>query len=447
MAKNVIIAEGSTGRRMPDVSKVLTLRPTTGSDLWVPVDERLSRTKYITKNGTYYATEEELYAFSKVTVNVPGGVQGVTTPTVTVDLSNTSPDAIPDINPYTGLQNDVNISVEQPDTLTSPTAMPQMNGIPGSTISGIDPDTGISYTVGVNPDGTISKSENPNAIHITKTPDKMDYSDGETIDYTGIQVMLYKSYNEGPDGANSVLFRDDRYGDSIIPFDELIFPNSTASIVSGDVSIVTSEIKTSGTIRIESISENSILGLARLLVNADPLHTFAQNSAYNAFWQQVNSLNSSYGGCAAVGHRLVAGASGNGFRTSEFMAIFVFEGVKAGDTIQLGTQPSGTVHGCNIQCRGDGIPGSVHTPFGNRLPSEVPNIYSGTTKDYEQDHFFYEYDYLASNINARFLYANDVPVNWESPYDGRILSDTFKLSISDQQSSNDGYSGSGGGSF
>lgn len=155
MSKNVIIAEGSTGRRMPDVSKVLTLRPTTGSDLWVPVDERLSRTKYITKNGTFYATDEELYAFSKVTVNVPGGVQGVTTPTVTVGISNTSPDAIPDMNPHTGQQNDIEVTVEQIDTLTSPSAISQSVGTAGSSIAGIDPATGEYSVVEVSTNGNI----------------------------------------------------------------------------------------------------------------------------------------------------------------------------------------------------------------------------------------------------------------------------------------------------
>lgn len=144
---------------MPDVENVVTKRPTTGTDTWVPVDERLSRAKYITKNGTYYATEEEIYAFSKVTVNIPGGVQGVTTPTVTVGLSNTSPDAIPDINPYTGLQNDVSISVEQLDTLTSPTAIPQASGVSGSSIMGVDPDTGAMTVVSVSSNGTIQKQQ------------------------------------------------------------------------------------------------------------------------------------------------------------------------------------------------------------------------------------------------------------------------------------------------
>lgn len=157
MSKNVILSEGYAGRRMPNVERILTLRPTSGSDLWVPVDERLSRQKYITKNGTFYATDEELYAFSKVTVNVTGGVQGVTTPTVTTPISNTSPDATPDIDQRTGQLNDVTIAIEALDQTTSPTAAPQAVGTSGSSIYGMDSD-GKYYTVSVNSYGEIVKT-------------------------------------------------------------------------------------------------------------------------------------------------------------------------------------------------------------------------------------------------------------------------------------------------
>ena len=72
----------------------------------------------------------------------------------------------------------------------------------------------------------------PMAIHVTRMPDKTTYEDGETIDYTGIEVSLYVKYEEtvGPDGSIHVdaePFRDARYPDGKIPFNELTFPAST----------------------------------------------------------------------------------------------------------------------------------------------------------------------------------------------------------------------------
>ena len=62
----------------------------------------------------------------------------------------------------------------------------------------------------------------PASIHIVILPVKLEYEDGETIDYSGIAVEL-----RDEDGN---LFTDAKYPDGFIPFNELEFPVTTASL-------------------------------------------------------------------------------------------------------------------------------------------------------------------------------------------------------------------------
>lgn len=86
--------------------------------------------------------------------------------------------------------------------------------VPGSSVTGKDPDTGEEVEVHPDPEtGEIVKTVIPEEIRVTTLPTKTTYANGETIDYTGIVVHGYSS--TGRDlGA--------------IPFSELVFPVTTA---------------------------------------------------------------------------------------------------------------------------------------------------------------------------------------------------------------------------
>lgn len=86
--------------------------------------------------------------------------------------------------------------------------------VPGSSVTGKDPDTGEEVEVHPDPEtGEIVKTVIPEEIRVTTLPTKTTYANGETIDYTGIVVHSYSS--TGRDlGA--------------IPFSELVFPVTTA---------------------------------------------------------------------------------------------------------------------------------------------------------------------------------------------------------------------------
>jgi hypothetical protein len=86
--------------------------------------------------------------------------------------------------------------------------------VPGSSVTGIDPATGQETTVTVNPEtGDIVKTVAPTEIRVTTLPTKTDYTNGETIDYSGIVVHAYSS--TGQDMGE-------------VPFNELVFPVTTA---------------------------------------------------------------------------------------------------------------------------------------------------------------------------------------------------------------------------
>ena len=86
--------------------------------------------------------------------------------------------------------------------------------VPGSSVTGIDPATGQETTVTVDPEtGDIVKTVAPTEIRVTTPPTKTDYTEGETIDYSGIVVHAYSSNGQDM-GA--------------VPFGELYFSQKTA---------------------------------------------------------------------------------------------------------------------------------------------------------------------------------------------------------------------------
>lgn len=101
--------------------------------------------------------------------------------------------------------------------------------VPGSSVTGRDPDTGEEVEVHPDPEtGEIVTTVLPTEIRVITPPAKTDYADGETIDYSGIVVHAYSS--KGTDlGA--------------VPFGELVFPVTTAHSESGQ-SHATSDLDT-----------------------------------------------------------------------------------------------------------------------------------------------------------------------------------------------------------
>lgn len=154
-AVNVAIKEGDI-TRIFNTNKLQTDLSGGGTCQWVPEDKIKLGSKYITKNGTYNAADDKLYGYSSLTVSVK------------------------DEQPYT--PDDPYI----PDPSPGPT--------PGPTPT----------------------ADAPSYIRVTTPPNNINYSVGDTIDYTGIQCTMYD--------IDGNVFTDNEHPNGILVQSELTFP-------------------------------------------------------------------------------------------------------------------------------------------------------------------------------------------------------------------------------
>lgn len=96
------------------------------------------------------------------------------------------------------------------------------------SVTGKDPATGQEVYVHPSPEGELVRDVLPTEIRVITPPTKTTYTVGETIDYSGIVVHAYSA--TGQDMGE-------------VPFDELVFPVSTAYNESGQ-SYATSDLDT-----------------------------------------------------------------------------------------------------------------------------------------------------------------------------------------------------------
>ena len=144
-----------------------------GTCNWLPESELTTKELRVTQGGSYLPSQEGAFAFTKITVDVPNE--------------------------------------------------------PGKGITGHDPDTGEDMTITVDPEtGELEETIMPSSIDVTIEPTKMTYEDGDTIDYTGIQVKAFDAQGDVWQSAD--------YPDGIIPFEELILSATIAEAtpVEGD---------------------------------------------------------------------------------------------------------------------------------------------------------------------------------------------------------------------
>lgn len=156
MSANASISEGGKGYPFGSV-KCLMVEGDNGEFYpWYPEADRQLDSLSVDKNGIYQASKYGVYGWNHVSVNVA-----------------------------------------QSDRVT-----------------GRDPETGEEKTVTVDPQtGELVETVVPVEIRVTTLPTKTEYTEGETIDYSGIVVHAYSSTGEDM-GA--------------VPFGELVFPTSKA---------------------------------------------------------------------------------------------------------------------------------------------------------------------------------------------------------------------------
>lgn len=159
MSKNISIQEGGVSKQLT-VDKLKTDLVGGGSCLWVPEDGTRLTTKYISENGTYKASDDGYYGYSEVTVSGVGSVVG---------RDSNGNEAIVTADPVTG------------DLVTT---------------------------------------EIPSSILVVMPPTKTTYTDGETIDFTGLIVKAYTQDGE--------VWTDSLHPNGEIPVSELTLPVTVA---------------------------------------------------------------------------------------------------------------------------------------------------------------------------------------------------------------------------
>lgn len=205
MSKNITIAEGAQSKNFNNVAKIRTNLIGGGTQNWIPEDEAGNYANleeiYISENGTYYADDEGVDGFSKVSVNVSGGEAKLITKEITANGTyNASADAA---DGYSEVYVNIGETGREPVS------------------SGGD---GNEYFVETDPNTkNFIKTVLPSSIEITTSPTKRNYVSGETIDITGMVVKAYK--NDG------TIWTATGYSSGIIPNTELIIEPNIATIV------------------------------------------------------------------------------------------------------------------------------------------------------------------------------------------------------------------------
>lgn len=132
MSVNITIQEGNSGKIFNGTKK-LKIQTSGGSySYWVAEDDVQTGTKSIKSNGTYRSKDDNLYAYSQVTVSVTDG-----------------------------------------------------------KVTGKKPD-GNEYAIDEDGNGYLTETLVPSSIRITTPPTKTEYDIGDLIDITGIIVTAYK---------------------------------------------------------------------------------------------------------------------------------------------------------------------------------------------------------------------------------------------------------------
>lgn len=208
MSKSITIAEGSQAKNFNNVHKLRTNLIGGGTQYWVPEDEAGAYAnmgqKTITSNGTYRASDDSKDGYSQVIVNVPPKEAHLTTKSI-------SENGI-----YRGIDDGVD-------------GFSQVNvnvaGVGEATVVLDEPIGGDGNEHHISADPTTGKPIDtvlPSSITITTMPTTLVYTDGQTIDKTGMVVKAYK--NDG------TIWESTGYTGGVIPLSELVLDPATAEI-------------------------------------------------------------------------------------------------------------------------------------------------------------------------------------------------------------------------
>lgn len=322
MSKNIVIQKNGVAQSLSNVAKITTGSIEAGSQSWIPEDEANDyadtitlyvtengeyekepetagysevevevnptlTTKYITSNGEYNAEDDQADGYSIVTVDVdPEGTVGskfITengTYAASADQLDGYDEVYVSVDTISGddyvIEDDedgVYVEYDDIDYMVDPS-----DDI--SYILTTDPLDNNQYIISVDEDGTVTKKPYPSGIQIVTPPTKTSYTEGETMDYTGIVVKLVN--------ADGTTYTDARYPNGIIPMGELEFPVSVAPAGGGgttETPTATFSRAMASSARGYTFSGNTLSQINSVLAafpnNAASVNVYPENSAYD----------------------------------------------------------------------------------------------------------------------------------------------------------------------
>ena len=440
MSKNPSILEGGHAKTASNVSRLVTSLQGGGRCYWVPEDERLLRTKYVNKNGLYLPAEDSVYAFSKMTVNVPGGAAGYDVPTVDENGTPMPSPSSPEYDPNTPTYGPVGVNTD-----IQPVEIPSIDGGIGSDIVGIDPDTGNRSIASVDKDGKITKKEIPASIRIKTQPRKLSYYNGQQIDFGGLVVELLKT-----DGTT---FTDEDYPNGTIRWQLGPFPQRDTAHPNRNYELLTpiTVASVSGSDARTYTNEDTLIEYEGATLNG-PISYVEGMKIYTAWYSDL--LEKTYLGVSIYGGPLVTSV----YPVDDYSKLritycndcylivapfsFRYSSLSAyASASEMPKQHMASSASGAYMVDGGCYFGVIDYSGSAKAWTSSP---SARTADQEQQNIATLAKYIMYGDGFKPLGRQSIPVQWESPYDMVTYDNSFSISVTQ---GNDGHAGDEGGDF
>lgn len=241
MSDNIIIGVHGQAQTLEGINGINAKETTGGSTNYVPEDTLKVGGKTVTQNGTYNAADDNMLGYKRVVV-MDLASEGQTKAYQDTRKHNAMIACGGRQRVFSGVKklcakdtDDMNyIVVPSPVLRTKSLSVSHPGVYDVSSETDADVYTPVYVSVsdserdaaGFNPDNPTWQDNLPDEIRVTTLPTKMEYSEGERIDYTGMVVKAYK---------NGSVWSNENYPGGVIPFNELIlseyaFPASEMSM-------------------------------------------------------------------------------------------------------------------------------------------------------------------------------------------------------------------------
>ena len=243
------------------------------------------------------------------------------------------------------------------------------------------------------------------AIHIVIKPHKLEYLNGEVIEYDGIHVYALDE--------NGSVYKDDRYPTGEIPFDELILPETITDFTkASNVRTERPDHSLSGTVTVTSVG--SIMNE----INEAETKSGVEIDDEHGYIDQIKASVAQYDGRCVGSARIWYGQSSyDGWSP---YTVIIYTGIKVGDTVRINE----TYNSIAYRTRGTKQEGDKPIKI-----TQMEVVQGNTNLSIGQWTEGGGNSIVSSSLNAESIGDQTIPVQWNNPDSGTTLEDTFDISV------------------